>query len=52
MGKILDSLREQLSLSKMILKDKWNQGAQEAERLKEKQKKILKKKKGEEKDES
>jgi len=45
MGKIVDSIKEQLALSKMILKGKWDQGAQEADRLKEKQKKILKKRK-------
>lgn len=51
MGKILDSLREQLSFSKWYLKDKWNQGADEGKRMKEKQKNILKRNK-EKEDES
>ena len=45
MGRILDSLKNQIEVSKMLLKDKWNQGAQEAERLKKKQKEMLRKKK-------
>ena len=48
--RLKESLREQLSVSKMILKEKWDYGAKQAELLKEKQRKVLKKK--EEKNES
>jgi len=41
--KIKDSFREQIEESKMILKNKWDQGADQGKALKEKQKNMLKK---------
>jgi len=42
--RIKDSLIEQLSVSKMILKNKWDVGADQGKKLKEKQKNIIKRK--------
>jgi len=42
---IKESIKEQLKISKFILQSKWEDGAKEGKKLKEKQKKVLEKKK-------
>lgn len=42
--KLIDNIREQLRQAKWILKQKWDDGAQQGKNLKEKHKKIIKRK--------